>query len=49
MNKEKESKALLEVRKWKEAVAKEAKKLRGRTLTDYFNRGIKAGIVKKAA
>ncbi len=51
MKKEKESKALLEVRKWKKAVAKEASKLHGLARLDYYNKGSKAlkGRDKKAA
>ena len=49
MKKEKESKALLEVRKWKREVAKGAGKLHGQERLDYYNRGIQTWKVKKAA
>ena len=38
--KEKESKALLEVRKWKHEVAKQASKLHGQERLDFYNKGI---------
>ncbi len=49
MSKEKESRALLEVRKWKKAVAEEARKLKGQARLDYYNQGIKTVSRKKAA
>ncbi len=49
MKKEKESKALLEVRKWKKEVAKEASKLHGQARLDYYNQSIKTWTTKKAA
>ncbi len=49
MSRENESKALLEVRKWKKAVAKEASKLHGQARIDYYNKGIKTVRDKKAA
>ena len=49
MSTEKESKALLEVRKWKKAVAKEANRLHGQARLDYYNGGIKVRKGKKAA
>ena len=49
MKKEKESKALIEVRKWKRAVAKEASKLHGQARLDYYNQSIKSWRTKKAA
>ena len=47
--KEKESKILTEVRKWKRAVAKEANKLHGQARLDYYNKGAAAKKIKKAA
>lgn len=41
MKKEKESKTLLEVRKWKKEAAKEASKLHGQELVDYYNKSLK--------
>ena len=38
---EKESKVLLEVRKWKREVAKQASKLHGQELADYYNASLK--------
>ena len=38
--KEKESKVLLEVRKWKREVAKEANKIHGPARLDFYNKGI---------
>ncbi len=49
MSKGKESNALLEVRKWKKAVTKEASKLHGQARLDYYNKGIKTVCGKKAA
>lgn len=49
MKEDKESKALLEVRKWKKEVAKEASKLHGQARLDYYNKGIKTGKARKAA
>lgn len=41
MKKEKESKALVEVRKWKEDVAKEVGQLHGQARLDYYNKIVK--------
>ncbi|MBI4430160.1 MAG: hypothetical protein HY587_00415 [Candidatus Omnitrophica bacterium] len=41
--KEKESKAMLEVRRWKREVAKEASKLHGQARLDFYNKGIVPG------
>ena len=49
MKKEKESKSLLEVRKWKKEVAKEASKLHGQARLDYYNKSIKSWRSQKAA
>ena len=38
---EKESKVMLEVRKWKREVAKEASKFHGQALADYYNKSLK--------
>lgn len=48
MSKEKESKALLEVRKWKKEAAKEASKLHGQARLAFYNKSIKAWKEKKA-
>ena len=48
MKKEKESNALHEVRKWKESVAKESQKLRGKTLIAFFNKNLKSKDRKAA-
>ena len=45
----KESKALLEVRKWKKEVAKEANKLHGQARLDFYNKGIVPGKKNKKA
>jgi len=47
--KEKESKVLLEVRKWKREVAEEASKLHGQARLDFYNKGIAAGKKNKKA
>ena len=49
MRKQRESKALLEVRKWKREVAKEARKLHGKALVEFYNKSIKIWEAKKAA
>ena len=49
MKKTKESKALLEVRKWKKEVAKEASKLHGKALVEFYNKSIKIWKGTKAA
>ena len=47
---EKESKTLLEVRKWKKEVGKEAGKLHGQARLDFYNKGtVFVKKVKKAA
>lgn len=47
--KERESKALIEVRKWKKEVAKEANKLHGQARLDFYNKGITANKKNKKA
>ena len=49
MNKEQEWKALIEVRKWKKEVAKEASKLRGQARLNFYNQSNKTWKAKKAA
>lgn len=49
MKMEKESKALLEVRKWKKAVAKEAQGLSVKERLEYYNKVLKIDKSKKAA
>ncbi len=49
MKSQKESKALIEVRNWKRAVAKETEKLKGITLLNYYHEHAKLYKRKRAA